>query len=349
MNKDQYYTRPHIAKQCYDFLAETIDLSWFDQFIEPCAGEGSFLKLMPVNKRTSYDIEPKLDETKQQDFLELATIYNPQQASKTIVITNPPFGYQSLTALAFFIQSSTMADTIAFLVPMSWGSYNQQRRIPSDFKLLGRLELQAEAFYTPTGRDFSLACIFQIWSRWSRFGGLDMRQDKPASKHKDFTIEYDRTDNPKPHLWEDFDFALRTGDYGDKPIVPIFKEPAKKTCNYLVIKCSSEVVKNKLLSINFREIAYNNAGGIFNLKRDAIIRAYDRLNDLRATKPVSEHKDLNIKACDDLPALKDEYDGYLKANYRNPQQVFFKDRKDIKDERGRWWLFKAKNEVVKKA
>lgn len=44
MKLDKFYTKPEVAKQCYDFLRQKAD---GEMFLEPSAGDGSFLNFLP--------------------------------------------------------------------------------------------------------------------------------------------------------------------------------------------------------------------------------------------------------------------------------------------------------------
>jgi len=63
--KDQFFTPPKTAKYCYNKFIEIIkhyeDSIEDYTFIEPSAGNGVFLKILPKKKRLGFDIEPKFD------------------------------------------------------------------------------------------------------------------------------------------------------------------------------------------------------------------------------------------------------------------------------------------------
>ena len=44
---DQFFTNKDIAKQCYLELCKLYNINEFDLLLEPSAGDGSFLKLLP--------------------------------------------------------------------------------------------------------------------------------------------------------------------------------------------------------------------------------------------------------------------------------------------------------------
>ncbi len=61
---DQFYTNDDVAKKCFKKLLEFINIEEFDIFLEPSAGKGSFLKLLPEENRIGIDIDPKDEEIK---------------------------------------------------------------------------------------------------------------------------------------------------------------------------------------------------------------------------------------------------------------------------------------------
>ena len=60
---DQFFTKPEIARYCYDKTIQIVqklgvDISQY-KFIEPSAGCCSFYELLPEDKRIGVDIDPK--------------------------------------------------------------------------------------------------------------------------------------------------------------------------------------------------------------------------------------------------------------------------------------------------
>ena len=67
---DQFYTNPSIAKDCLDTLKNIKEVKYdsYDLYLEPSAGDGSFLNLLPAEKRVGLDLDPKIDEIIKLDF-----------------------------------------------------------------------------------------------------------------------------------------------------------------------------------------------------------------------------------------------------------------------------------------
>ena len=105
--KDQFFTPKKTAEYCYLKFIEVIkeygDSEINYMFIEPSAGNGVFLKLLPNDRRIGFDIDPKFKEIKTQDYLDWKPTEDKQ---KYIIIGNPPFGLRGQLALKFINHSS---------------------------------------------------------------------------------------------------------------------------------------------------------------------------------------------------------------------------------------------------
>ena len=69
--KDQFFTPKHTAEYCYskflDVLKEYKENYKNYIFIEPSAGDGSFLNVLPKDRRIGLDIEPRSSEVIKHD------------------------------------------------------------------------------------------------------------------------------------------------------------------------------------------------------------------------------------------------------------------------------------------
>jgi hypothetical protein len=89
------------------------------KYLEPSAGRGAFLNLMPPSLRIGLDIMPQTDETICADFLS----WEPEpRGIPIVVIGNPPFGYRGWLALEFLNHAATFADYVGFILPMAFQS-----------------------------------------------------------------------------------------------------------------------------------------------------------------------------------------------------------------------------------
>jgi hypothetical protein len=152
--KDQFYTRPDIAKTCVDTLRMHVAESAV--WIEPSAGNGAFLSL--VDSARGYDIDPKHPRIQQADFL---TVDIPDGC---IVFGNPPFGRQSSLAKQFIRHAATRAAWIAFILPRSFTKPSMQKAFPLCFHLVEELALPDNAFLV-NEKPYDVPCVFQVWTR----------------------------------------------------------------------------------------------------------------------------------------------------------------------------------------
>jgi len=157
--KDQFFTPPSVAEHCWTVFKEKVDINGY-QFIEPSAGDGSFLKLLPADS-IGLDIEPRATGIVKQDYLS----WSPPPG-KYIVIGNPPFGLRGHLALKFINHSANFADYVAFILPQlfeSDGKGSPRKRVVG-YNLLHSEKLST-MFYTPEGADVEVNGVFQIWSK----------------------------------------------------------------------------------------------------------------------------------------------------------------------------------------
>jgi hypothetical protein len=164
--KDQFFTPKNTAVYCYSKSVEIInkhkDPIENYTFIEPSAGDGAFLSILPEN-RIAFDIEPRHIEIKRQDYL----TWKPTDNKKYIVIGNPPFGLRGHMALKFINHSSIFADYVCFILPQLFASDGKgvPRKRVKNLNLIYSENLITSNFYLPDGKPISVKCIFQIWSK----------------------------------------------------------------------------------------------------------------------------------------------------------------------------------------
>ena len=164
--KDQFFTPHTTAEYCYLKFTEVLEKYKDDEnkytFIEPSAGNGSFLKILPITKRIGLDIEPKFGEILKQDYL----TWNPSENKKYVVIGNPPFGLRGQLALKFINHSSNFADYVCFILPQLFESDGKgvPRKRVIGLNLIHSEKLDTD-FESPDGKTIKVQCIFQIWSK----------------------------------------------------------------------------------------------------------------------------------------------------------------------------------------
>ena len=88
MGLDKFYTQDHVARHCFEFLHQKLNIADSAIYLEPSAGAGSFINLL--NHYVALDIAPEDDRITQQDYLVYET-----DRTNFITIGNPPFGSRS--------------------------------------------------------------------------------------------------------------------------------------------------------------------------------------------------------------------------------------------------------------
>ena len=164
--KDQFFTPNTTAKYCYSKFLEILKKYKDNEnytFIEPSAGNGCFLKILPSDKRIGLDIEPRFDEIINQDYLD----WEPIEDNKYVVIGNPPFGLRGQLALKFINHSSKFADYVCFILPQLFESDGKgvPRKRVIGLNLIHSEKLDTE-FESPNGKNINVECIFQVWSKF---------------------------------------------------------------------------------------------------------------------------------------------------------------------------------------
>ena len=120
--KDQIFTPLHTAQYCYETFTKKMEELGENiedyHYIEPSAGDGSFMKVLPINKTIGMDIEPRGDNIEENDFLN----WVPTIKQKYIVFGNPPFGLRGHLALKFINHSYNFSDYVCFILPQLFES-----------------------------------------------------------------------------------------------------------------------------------------------------------------------------------------------------------------------------------
>ena len=193
--KDQFFTPSTTAKYCISQV-EKILLQYEKQnvlcntkymFVEPSAGNGKFLELLPLNRRIGVDIEPHHSEVRNGNYLSWSPLvmdepFTPESDSspeprKYIVVGNPPFGLRGQLALQFINHSSTFADYVCFILPQLFESDGKgvPRKRVVGMNLIHSEKLQTD-FEDPSGNPIPVECIFQIWSKHFHNSTYDIRK-----------------------------------------------------------------------------------------------------------------------------------------------------------------------------
>jgi hypothetical protein len=151
---DKFYTKPEIALDCI----KRLDISSYDTIIEPSAGSGAFSN--QINGCIAYDLEPEADNIIKQDWFDYTQTRNPEK--RTLVIGNPPFGQQNSLAVKFINHSAVFADTIAFILPLSFQKESIQDKLNLNYTLSQEWVIPKNSF-TLENESISVPSVFQVW------------------------------------------------------------------------------------------------------------------------------------------------------------------------------------------
>ena len=279
--KDQFFTPKILAEKCWNtFQKEVstnpglkINLNDYT-FIEPSAGDGSFLKILPKNS-IGLDIEPRSDGIQKQDYL---TWIPTDLSKKYIVFGNPPFGLRGHLALNFINHSYTFADYVCFILPQlfeSDGKGSPRKRVKG-YNLIYSEGLSA-MFYNPEGQEIKVNGVFQIWSK--------------HSSNSKYTIKLNSEENMKVYSLSDggtisstrnkdmigkCDVYIPSTCFG-KENMKVYKSfhelPGKKGYGIVFFKEKSKMIK-KAENIDWSSISFLSTNSAYNLRTSIIFAQF---------------------------------------------------------------------------
>lgn len=168
---DQFYTRADVAAGCVAALMRHLgpraDAAFF---VEPAAGAGAFLHLLPPARRWGGDVAPAAPDVARADFLrDPLPDFGPRE--RVVVVGNPPYGRLRALARAFVRRAAAVADTIAFVLPAMFRDNGRgASRPPPRYSQTLLRELPADAFETRGGAPYVYRSVFLVFERTGRRG-----------------------------------------------------------------------------------------------------------------------------------------------------------------------------------
>ena len=160
--KDQFYTNENVAKSCIQMILTLLPFTSEYLWIEPSAGNGSFLHNIPSTfEKKGLDLEPNAEDIHKQDYL---TWTPPSTYKDMIVFGNPPFGRQASLAKSFIAKSCKFAKVVAFILPKSFTKPSMFNAFDLRFHLVKSVELEKNSF-SINGTKHDVPCVFQIWEK----------------------------------------------------------------------------------------------------------------------------------------------------------------------------------------
>jgi hypothetical protein len=273
-DKDQFFTPIETVEKCYKILKDILISYNEDEkkylYIEPSAGSGNFLKVLPKNT-LAFDIEPTSSKIIKQDYLE----WKPDNKKKVIVIGNPPFGLRGHLALKF-INHSSFADYVAFILPQLFESDGKgvPRKRVEDFNLIYSEKIDSK-FYDFTNKEIKINCIFQVWSKYHTNLKFQINQSKD-----DIIKVYSLSDGGsssttrnKKMLYK-CDIYLPSTCFGENKMkyYKTFDElPNKKGYGIVFDKDKDEYLE-KFKKIEWNKIAFLSTNSAYNIRKSQILK-----------------------------------------------------------------------------
>ena len=253
---DNIYTKREVAADCWRTFRRVADKNGYDLrqhlFVEPSAGEGCFLNLLPPSRRIALDIAPCNSEIQQADFLE----WSPSHKGKYAVIGNPPFGIRGAIALAFLNRAAYFADIVGFILPMTFDSEGKgaARTRVRGLHLLHSEEMPANAFYNGNdGGDTDINTVFQVWG-----GRRPLHRIAPSSCAS-FADLYSVSTYPARRCglsrMGDYDFFIQGTFYDNRPpqVVTDFADVKYGSGYGIIIKRQKRAVAAALKKVDWRK------------------------------------------------------------------------------------------------
>ena len=181
MKLDQYYTKPDDAKSCLELLEQYYPLESFDHIVEPSAGTGSFSDLLPLEKLSAVDLNPKRDYIQEKNFFD----FEYPTSGRVLTIGNPPFGRRGSMVREFFEHAVARSSVIAFVLPAMFSKKGASDALPSKMHLIDE-SIRIKEFVLPNGETYEVNCVFQIWEKRN----YPRRKTAREKTYDDFTIRH---------------------------------------------------------------------------------------------------------------------------------------------------------------
>ncbi len=163
---DKYYTKKYIADYYASITLERYGSKF--HYIEPCAGNGSFIGKFPV--MTAYDLVPEKEGIIKMD------VFKNKFKTDQIIITNPPFGMNASLALSIFNHiASFKVKAICYIAPKTFKKKSLQNKLNKNYHLVFEQDVVKDAF-TVDGVNKNVPCVFQIWQYKEKERIIDKKQ-----------------------------------------------------------------------------------------------------------------------------------------------------------------------------
>lgn len=269
--KDQFFTPDSLVTHCWDRFQELVTLPLDEYtFIEPSAGNGSFLKVLPANT-IALDIEPRKQGILTQDYLS----WSPPPG-KYIVFGNPPFGLRGQLALKFLNHSYAFAEYVCFILPQlfeSDGKGSPRKRVQG-YNLIHSEKLTG-LYATPSEEKIKINGVFQIWSKLGKNSAyqlqtIDEKAIKIYSMSNGGTIATTRNKD----MIGKCDLYLPSTCFGKEAmrLYNSFEELPGKKGYGIVFKTNKEGFTKKAKEIDWAAASFLSTNSAYNLRTSIIYK-----------------------------------------------------------------------------
>lgn len=277
LEKDQFFTPQKTVETCYSMFADKMeelgeDMSDF-RFIEPSAGSGAFLDILPRDT-IAIDIEPQSPRVQEGDYLN----WTPPEDNNYIVFGNPPFGLRGNLALRFIKHSAQFSDYVCFILPQlfeSDGKGSPRKRIKNLNLILS--EVVSSKFNMPDGRETVVNVVFQIWSKKHK------SEEHVLRSFKNSPVEvYSLSDGGTPSTTRNkdkhhaCDFYIPSTCFG-KENMRIYNSfddlPGRKGYGLIISRAHKET-REKILSTDWSAVAFLSTNSAYNLRTSKILEVF---------------------------------------------------------------------------
>ena len=246
-SRDAYFTKPSTSAYCVEVLDSLIGCN--HSYLEPSAGNGSFLNPLYGRDVLSCDICPQSPIIIQQDYLT-------SDLTANVVIGNPPFGKRSQLAIDFINKSAKFANYIAFILPVQFRKYLTQNKLDPTLKLIHDELLHPDSFIFE-GEPYSVRCCFQIWTTLPTDTDLRIKA-RPKTTHPHFQMWlYNNVPEAVKVFDNEFDFAVPRQGYQDYTLRACLDECVLNK-QWMLFKASNEEVLHRLLNLDFQKLSLLN-------------------------------------------------------------------------------------------
>jgi hypothetical protein len=276
--KDQFFTPSATAEYCWTQFREITQIPVDDYtFVEPSAGDGSFLSVLP-DTTLAMDIEPRHPNVQSRDFL----TWTPTDRSKPyIAFGNPPFGLRGHLALQFINHAATFADYVCFILPQLFESDGKgvPRKRVQGLHLLHSEKLTTQ-FYTPEKTDVNVNVVFQIWSKYS-VNPTYLLQDTTSTKFNIYSLSDggSASTTRNKHMIGKCDIYLPSTCFGKDTmrVYSSFEELPNRKGYGIVFTENKQRMIDYAKKVDWSSVCFLSTNSAFNLRTSIIAKQFNEI------------------------------------------------------------------------